>query len=568
MARGLTNTQLLLNEYIKQEHSENQQYAKEDDFFEFFATSQILKERDLSDEEIDAGMCDSTLDGGCDSIYIFADDILLHDSIPLDQFKRGVVVDFYIIQTKNTTSFDEKSIQNWKTTCSNLLDMDKGVNTYKDRYNEKVRSSFELFRNIQIALVRKSPQINIHFYYISKGIEVHHNVRSQADELRASVKSFCPNSSVTVDFIDANKLSELVNQIVNNELQLTLSENPINNADSKVFIGLVKLNDYFKFMVNEKQELVRHIFEANVRDYQGKITVNKDIQESLETQNEENFWWLNNGTTIVASDARVAVGRTLIIKDPEIVNGLQTSTEIYNYFKKFPERLDSESREILVRIIVPESEDSRDRIIFATNNQTPIQKSSLRATDVIHRQIEMYFKGRGLFYDRRKNYYKNNGIKGNHIVSLPFLSQCLISVLLQSPNDARARPSSLLADDNIYEMIYKPEQDLSVLYSIAIVGKNVEKLLKGSNYYSTTQVSDIRFYVLYAVFSRATNKVDPTVKDIAALQLELITDEFILRIAKEVFHLFHQLGSTDKVAKGTEFITALKKHLSIEDNIT
>ena len=70
------------------------------------------------------------------------------------------------------------------------------------------------------------------------------------------------------------------------------------------------------------------------------------------------------------------------------------------------ELLETESRNVLVRIIVPESEEARDNIIFATNNQTNIPKSSLRVTDTIHLQIEMYFKSRGLYYDRRKNYYK------------------------------------------------------------------------------------------------------------------------------------------------------------------
>ena len=60
-----------------------------------------------------------------------------------------------------------------------------------------------------------------------------------------------------------------------------------------------------------------------------------------------------------------------------------------------------------MRFIVPGSEEVRDDIIFATNNQTNIPKSSLRVTDAIHLQIEMYCKSRGLYYDRRKNYYKN-----------------------------------------------------------------------------------------------------------------------------------------------------------------
>jgi hypothetical protein len=77
MATKLTNNQVLLNEYIKQEYSENPEYEdREDDFFEFFAASQVLKDSALSDEEIENGICGGSLDGGCDAIYLFADGML------------------------------------------------------------------------------------------------------------------------------------------------------------------------------------------------------------------------------------------------------------------------------------------------------------------------------------------------------------------------------------------------------------------------------------------------------------------------------------------------------------
>ena len=120
--------------------------------------------------------------------------------------------------------------------------------------------------------------------------------------------------------------------------------------------------------------------------------------------------------------------RELQIVNPEIVNGLQTSMEIYNYFSENREALESEKRSILLRIIVPDNEESRDQIIFATKNQTNIPKATLRVTDPIHLQIEMYFKSRGLFYDRRKNYYKNQGHKPAEIVGVSFLAQCLITI--------------------------------------------------------------------------------------------------------------------------------------------
>ena len=563
---SLTNTQILLNEYLTQEQRENPQYARESDFFEFFSASQILKDYDLNDEEIEAGVCGGPSDGGCDCVYLLADGSLIDDSVDtFDHLKKGAVLEFVIIQAKTSTSFGEDAIQKWKSTCANLFDMDKDVDSYSDRYNDSVRASFGRFKKAYIGLVRRYPRINIRFYYVSKGIDVHPNVQAQADELIGSIKALFPYQQTTVDFsfVTADKLFELANTVKNNEFSLTLSTNPIISGNSNNFIALVNLVDFYRFITDEKGDLRRHIFEANVRDYQRDVSVNKDIRDTLETPSVENFWWLNNGVTIVASSIDVLKAREIMIHAPEIVNGLQTSNEIYNYFSRCSDRLcaDTEQRELLVRIIVPTGDDSRDKIICATNNQTAIEKSSLRATDTIHRQIEMYFRSKELFYDRRKNFYKNSGKKPSQIVSVAFLSQCLISVLLQSPNDARARPTSLLIDDNRYYILYQQDQSLDVFYNIAYVGKQVERVLKMNSNYTISQVSDIKFYVLYTIFAKLLRHVKIAPSDIPAIDLGGIEDAYILRTAEEIFSMYAKLGGTDKIAKGTSLITTLKESL-------
>ena len=173
--------------------------------------------------------------------------------------------------------------------------------------------------------------------------------------------------------------------------------------------------------------------------------------------------------------------RELQIVNPEIVNGLQTSMEIYNYFSENREALESEKRSILLRIIVPDNEESRDQIIFATKNQTNIPKATLRVTDPIHLQIEMYFKSRGLFYDRRKNYYKNQGHKPAEIVGVSFLAQCLITIFLKKPDYARARPSTLLNDEKTYNELYEKNNDLEVFYRVALLGKKIQKNVKSGS---------------------------------------------------------------------------------------
>ena len=50
---------------------------------------------------------------------------------------------------------------------------------------------------------------------------------------------------------------------------LKLAENPISSSGAVAFVCLVSLRDFFSFITDEKRSnLLRSIFESNVRDYQ------------------------------------------------------------------------------------------------------------------------------------------------------------------------------------------------------------------------------------------------------------------------------------------------------------
>jgi len=565
LAKTYTNNQILLNEIIYQEHQENLQFKREDDFFEFFAAQQVLKDYDLSYEQIEQGLTGTSADGGCDGIYLFINgDLISEEDDVLEKYNKDVRFVLFIVQAKNTTSFTEDPFMKWKTVCNNLLDLNNSSELFKSRYDVNVLQAFDLFKDTYIKLIRKKPRLSIEFQYVSKGTEIHPSVQSQADELCRDVKKMFPSPTVTVStsFVGADLLMDLVGTQVNNEFFLKLTETPITISSQQVYVTLVNLAEYFRFITNAKQEMIKHIFESNVRDYQGHTTVNKEIQDSLESPNTEDFWWLNNGITIVASKASLITGKEICITDPEVVNGLQTSTEIFNYFSEYKEKLSDEHRNLLVRVIVPNSEESRDRIILATNSQTSIPKSSLRATDSIHRQIEMFFKPRNLYYDRRKNYHKNQGKKATQIVSVSFLAQCLMSILLELPNYARARPSTLLTDDSAYKKLYVDNQNLNAFYSAAFIGKQVENVLKKSSPYTTAQKSDILFYVIYMVVCKEVNQTKISSESLSTLDLKKFTESFILECAQEVFDLYERMGGTNKIAKGGDLIKEVQKFLN------
>ena len=528
MGKNLSNNQLLLKECIQQECVESGLYENVDLYFEYFASAQVLKDYDLSDDEILSGIIGGSNDGGCDGMYIFLNnDLLIQDQIANLSAPKGAVLSLIIVQAKNTTGFGENAIMKWKTVSSNLLSISSDLNSFSDRYNEQVIDSFMIFRDAITKLVRSQIKVQIHYYYVTIANDRHPNVDSQADELKDIVKQMYPSAKVDVTFVGADRLMELYNADTEVCANLEFAENPIARGKNTEYVSLINLGTYYKFITDESNKLRSSFFEANVRDYQGKNSVNTCIAESLASNNGEDFWWLNNGITILAEKVIPVTNKELSIINPEVVNGLQTSTEIYNYYSENLGLLESENRNVLIRVIVPASEESRDNIIFATNNQTNIPKSSLRVTDTIHLQIEMYFKSRGLYYDRRKNYYKNQKKKAADIVGVSFLAQCLISIFLRKPDFARARPSTLLTDDETYKKLYESNADLEVYYKTALLGKKVQTNLAKTSEMTSAERNDVLYYLLYGVSAKIFCKKDITFLDVKSMNMDIVTDDLI-----------------------------------------
>ena len=548
------NAQILLESLIEQEFQNNDNYSSISDYFEFFSASQILKNQGLSDDEVDNGIVGKGLDGGCDSIYLFLNNLLItpdvveHISAPKDS-----ILEMIIIQSKKTTSFGEDAVMKWKTISGNLLDLSKTTTDFMTRYNADVLEAFTTFRDTYTRLITSRVKLKFRFYYATLASELHPNVIQQAEELKDTIKGLFPNAVVEVTFVDSDTLFEMYNAVIENRVNLKFADIPI-SPNQKNYVALVDLKSYFNFIVNDEGDVRKSFFDSNVRDYQGKNNVNSSISETLHRADDNDFWWLNNGVTVLASEATLVNNRELQIVNPEIVNGLQTSMEIYNYFSENREALESEKRSILLRIIVPDNEESRDQIIFATNNQTNIPKATLRVTDPIHLQIEMYFKSRGLFYDRRKNYYKNQGHKPAEIVGVSFLAQCLITIFLKKPDYARARPSTLLNDEKTYNELYEKNNDLEVFYRVALLGKKIQKNVRSGSDYSSAEKSDILYYVLYAVIADVLGKKNITPTDIKNLDMDSVTDTLIEDIRNRVYEIYKQHGGNGRVAKSAEFI--------------
>jgi len=253
-----------------------------------------------------------------------------------------------IIQSKTSESFGEDSMNKFIAVTSDLFNLARPLNDFKTVYNEGLRSAVDIFRQLYTGIASRFPRLQFRYIYATRGDSksVHPNVARKAEDLNKALLGLFSAAKFEFGFLGASNLLDLARRqaITTYEIEITES---LSAKDG--YISLVRLTEFSKFVRDESGQLRKSLFDANVRDYQGSNQVNEEIQKSLREPGKEDFWWLNNGITVVAAKA-VQSGKVLTIEDPQIVNGQQTSTEIFNYFHGA--NTSNENRCVMVRVIV------------------------------------------------------------------------------------------------------------------------------------------------------------------------------------------------------------------------
>lgn len=560
------NDIILLNNILEQKKKQVADSLADDDFFEIFTFEQILKNYELSYEEFMSGKIGGGDDGGIDGFFAFINDEVLDEDTDLSTFKKNPTIVLFLIQAKRAPSFSEIAVERAITTVEEIFDLTKDMSVLRSIYNANLIDKAEMFRKAYLELAANHPGLQVNYLFASKGDtdNIHPKVRHKAETLNDIISKKFAGASAKNVFIGARELLERSRKEKSYTLQLHFLENYISRgADNYVILSTLK--DYYDFVIDEDDKLRRYIFESNVRDYQGAVEVNRDIQLTLESNDKLDFWWLNNGITILASKASI-VGKTITLDDVQVVNGLQTTTTIYNHLKR--KNTKDENRSILIRIIVTSDPETRDRIIKATNFQTAIPPASLRATDRIHRDIEDYFLSHNWFYERRKNYYKNLGKQVDKIISIPYLAQAVMAVVLCEPHNARSKPSSLIKRDVDYKRVFDNSFKLSMYLFCAKIIKTIDMFIRSyANDYSVHDKSNLKYHLAMLLMFKILKKTKYGSKEIESLEnFELDTTSDILNQAlSELIQIAQKYAASqgnqpiNTIAKSKAFVTFLIK---------
>ncbi len=461
---------------------------------------------------------------GLDSIAFIINDNLVTSKEDIEQYAKSKTLDVKIIfiQTKIEESYDTGSIlKTLKATQSflgdgKLLEDNENIKNAKDIYEAILDFKYSRFLN------SRSPEIHIYYVTAGKDCDVDIIFNICEEEKKLIERTYTEIKKVNTYVLGSNYIIDAFNELENRiEVQLSFKNNLSLDRISQVeqsYLGYVSGEDFLGIITDKQGNLRRKLFYENVRDFQGEEnSVNKEISKTINTKVlRDKFVLLNNGITIVAKHFKSLGSNTYEMRDFQIVNGCQTSNEIFLGRKYVSEIL------VPIKIIHTTDLDLISMIVKATNKQTPVPDEAFIALEHYHKLLQETFEAYSkempiqIFYERRsgefdfleKSYYQYQ------IVNLHSLIRAITCVYFQDTyvvynnnpaNILRSRLTRLFRDDHKIEIYYIAN------YLLALLVKLKHKGILNDDVYSP------RFYYIMIVkqlLAGKYSKYDLTSKDV------------------------------------------------------
>jgi hypothetical protein len=524
---------------------------------------------DLGDSQLQSGMVGGSGDGGVDAFYVFANGELIDSETELDP-KELPEFKMLIIQSKSDEGFSPIEIDKLYFFVEDLLDLGRKKTSYHTTYRADLIALMRIFKDKFGFLVGETPALSIEFVYIVKK-----DVSPTVDAVTSGQKvcnrclDFFSHAKPEFRFVNASALWKQIQARPPRKKALRWASQPMSTQQGE--IGLVTLRDYYNFVKDGDKKIAERFFDSNVRGYWKTSPINKKIAETLKNPDSPEFWLLNNGITILSEKLETGPGFLEIdVHDPQIVNGLQTSRQIFQHFQG-GDASGQDDRRVLVRIVKSGDKTLRDEVIRCTNSQNVMPEEALRATDKIHRQLETAFLAKGLYYDRRKGHYRDEGKPIAQIVSVIDALQAMVAIVLQRPNDARGRPKDYIKKDEKYNEVFGEDK-----YSLTLYLKTYEICQRVSKYLDSLGLESIHrrniyFYLCTYIACVMTSNGHANPGKIEKINVPSITDAILEDAYKKVRKLYEGLAvkqksedgekDYDSVAKGPNLLKSVLNEL-------
>lgn len=246
---------------------------------------------------------------------------------------------------------------------------------------------------------------------------------------------------VTFEYCNHDNLVSLLQKTkpVNDSLQFSGKAIVEDFNFSRVLIGRIAVNEIASLISRHGDRLL----ERNIRRYLGLKgnRVNEAIATTLQGNDNVNFYFYNNGITLTCNkfdyNALQSGDYQVKISNLQIINGGQTCMTIYKSLlgENSKEAASYSNAFVLVRLyqLSNESDDTIQRITFATNSQNPVDLKDLHANDEIQKRLETDIKQLGYSYHRKRS---DSSLKSTDI-SIGVAAEAVLSVWRRKPHQTK-----------------------------------------------------------------------------------------------------------------------------------
>lgn len=273
---------------------------------------------------------------------------------------------------------------------------------------------------------------------------------------------------------------------------------------NEAYLGFISGKDFLSIIKSDDGEIMRGLFESNLRDFQSYNTVNSAIKQTLESDHKARFVLMNNGITIIARVLR-RTAHKFHIEDFQIVNGCQTSNVLF----EFPGNIEDVA--VPLRLISTDDEDVIQSIVTATNQQTQLSREQLFAATEFPKSLEQFFQTypppHRLWYERRSRQYDKLAIEKPKIVTQANMIRAFAGMFLEEPHRTTRNFNALL--DKVGKEIFAEGQRFEPYYVAAYTFYKLERLFKSSKIDSKLKVA--RFQILLAARRLANSNSLPRI---------------------------------------------------------
>lgn len=324
---------------------------------------------------------------------------------------------------------------------------------------------------------------------------------------------------------------------------VSVLEGPTNPKSYLVTLSSETLRKQYQIFKNK-------LFSRNVRVFYGESPkANKNMKKTL-AENPQNFWYFNNGITILSEKVNFKNGdKKIFLKNPQIINGCQTVSTIGEskpseslLFAKIIEIADSVSNQLLI-----------DGIIESNNRQTPVDERMLKSNHPLQIKLQRELKEKGFFYERKEKEYdllktKESGIAGLEKIKNIRLVKSNLAII-KSPYLCEAKENDLFSV--YFNEVFSEEKSYMDYVVPYLIWREINYIAQNFHSLSRQRFQKLSSYhILRIIYDYCRDLKNPI--KINEVYNKLIDQKFDFdsRIIKDLFELaYEKFRKTDFVER-------------------